>query len=310
MQNNVFYTISDSQKEKIKQSLEKSYSIIQYSIVKLYIAANNEAFKETGIQGILVLIINRTNMSLMLRIYELYKLIIEFEIDIYRNINEKHGYEVIKDTFHTLQFPFGFIGLSFVNKSQSELNKSNIINYSRLITNFNNKEKEYLFYHISNKNLQKPEKIVYENEIYQADIYNNLNEEAEIVCELGYKNSNIRNEIAIFNKDKFNLNVGSHNIIIDYFNELKKHITLESKANVLIKNILSKQYVHYNELKRKTILNDVLLFEDLDKSNDKNKIISNNITTSNNKINNSNNLNNLKSDSFNHARNSQMNINR
>ncbi len=136
-------TINSTIRQSIIQKLDFHVNALEYAIVKLYMNyQNSKVWENTNLEGYLVLVNDSYCQSLKLQIFDFINFNKEFEIELYANI--KDGYEIIKDTFHSVEFPSFFLGLNFSDKSDAEKVKSKIFLFSKL-KNINKYYATYVF---------------------------------------------------------------------------------------------------------------------------------------------------------------------
>ena len=126
--------ISEELKKILKDNLPRNSSILEYAIAKIYLAYPDTEFQFTGLEGCLCLIVNRSIGSLYLNLYEYTKHKKELELEIYTNIEK--GYNTLQNNFHSINDPFGTIGISFANKIEAEKMKKSIF-YNSILFNIN-----------------------------------------------------------------------------------------------------------------------------------------------------------------------------
>ena len=166
MQESLVNNIPEQTKNKISKDLPCHQTALLFSLCRIYISSfiqddmSYGSFKEIGVGGILTLTLDRKKNTLYLEVYEFYRNIKIFSIEIYKNLTESSGYKVLKDTFHCIQFPFGHLGLSFVSKIQAEKLKNNIFFYSKVYKSIGSKP---LFINSYNKHVNTS--LFYEKEI-------------------------------------------------------------------------------------------------------------------------------------------------
>jgi hypothetical protein len=126
--------ISEELKQIIKENLPKHFTILEYANARIYLAQPDTDFEFTGLEGCLCLLINRNIQSLFFNLYEYTRNNKELELELYTNIEK--GYHIPVDTFHTIEYPFGIIGINYANKIEAEKMKKTIFSNS-IILNLN-----------------------------------------------------------------------------------------------------------------------------------------------------------------------------
>jgi len=135
--NNNNYTILNQIKKYLTDQMRPYESIIEFCTSKIYFALQDEEFKPANIEGYLCLIINRELQCLYLRVINTMDYSRLLEIELYQEI--KSGYSVLHDNFHSIEFNFGYLGISFLNKTDGDRLKSAIFYISTIIYESNSK---------------------------------------------------------------------------------------------------------------------------------------------------------------------------
>ena len=125
-------------KTKLELILEKKFlpteTLLSYCKCQLYISYDYLGdFENTGLEGILCILVNRIYSNLYLQIYDVMDFKKQFEIELYTNILLNKGYEVASEKFHTIEFPTFGIGINFNTKKKAEEIKNIILNYSKAL---------------------------------------------------------------------------------------------------------------------------------------------------------------------------------
>ena len=137
-------------KTKLELIFEKKFAptetMLSYCKCQLYISYDNfSGFDNTGLEGILCIVINRVFSNLYLQIYDIMDFKKQFEIELYTNISLNKGYEILDEKFHTIEFPTFCIGINFYTKKKAEEIKNIILYYSKALNSS-------LFYMYEKKN--------------------------------------------------------------------------------------------------------------------------------------------------------------
>ena len=125
-------------KTKLELILEKKFlpteTLLSYCKCQLYISYDYlRDFENTGLEGILCILVNRIYSNLYLQIYDVMDFKKQFEIELYTNILLNKGYEIASEKFHTIEFPTFCIGINFYTKKKAEEIKNIILNYSKAL---------------------------------------------------------------------------------------------------------------------------------------------------------------------------------
>ena len=125
-------------KTKLELILEKKFlpteTLLSYCKCQLYISYDYLGdFENTGLEGILCILVNRIYSNLYLQIYDVMDFKKQFEIELYTNIALNKGYEQLTEKFHTIEFPTFCLGLNFYTKRKAEEIKNIILNYSKAL---------------------------------------------------------------------------------------------------------------------------------------------------------------------------------
>ena len=125
-------------KTKLELILEKKFlpteTLLSYCKCQLYISYDYLGdFENTGLEGILCILVNRIYSNLYLQIYDVMDFKKQFEIELYTNILLNKGYEIASEKFHTIEFPTFCIGINFYTKKKAEEIKNIILNYSKAL---------------------------------------------------------------------------------------------------------------------------------------------------------------------------------
>lgn len=289
---NFYNFIPENIKQKIIAQANRNETILQFSIVKLYFSENYLTnFNQTNIEGILTLVYDRIQKLLIVRIFECYMFTVEFEVLLYTNIRENNGYIIITEEFHTIQFPFGIIGLCFLNKSQANHFKSVILSYSKILNYFKDNKYKSFFHNIV------PHKEAIKNSsneaIKQMKIDSAKDCKSLVFSEIGFMGFNNRKFIYDLNDKIFEKLLGNVSYLDFYFKKMKSIFEKINKNSndKLNKQRLNTNFIIYDEIKRKTIMNieqldnklaGVLKQAEMKISEDYNK--SKNVTNSNSRL--------------------------
>ena len=85
----------------------------------------NSGFQNTGLEGILCVVINRVFSCLILQIFDVMDFKKQFEVELYTNIALNKGYEILSEKFHTIEYPTFCLGINFYTKKKAEEIKNN-----------------------------------------------------------------------------------------------------------------------------------------------------------------------------------------
>ncbi len=123
--------ISANIRQSIIKKLDLHTNALEFAIVKLYINyQESQIWENTKLEGYFVLINDSYTQSLKIQIFDIISLNKDFEIELYSNIED--GYEILKDNFHSIEFPTFFIGLNFPEKNHARKIHEKIIIYSKI----------------------------------------------------------------------------------------------------------------------------------------------------------------------------------
>ena len=202
-------------KTKLELVLEKKFSptesMLSYCKCQLYISYDyNSGFQNTGLEGILCVVINRVFSCLILQIFDVMDFKKQLEVELYTNIALNKGYEILSEKFHTIEYPTFCLGINFYTKKKAEEIKNIILNYNKALNSS-------LFYMYEKKNHgsfqnQKLFDYILNPKKY---IYNNEENEKKIIGD-DIKNNQVKNKAKtiIYNKNKDNENNN------DYFEQI------------------------------------------------------------------------------------------
>lgn len=99
--------------------LPSTETIISSAFVKVYTSDSiNKKWMYSRLSGILLLIIDRNLSAFLLRLYDLSKLEMTFETELYYGF--KNQYKILSNKFHCFQIPGGQVGLNFAKDDQAE----------------------------------------------------------------------------------------------------------------------------------------------------------------------------------------------
>ena len=202
-------------KTKLELVLEKKFSptesMLSYCKCQLYISYDyNSGFQNTGLEGILCVVINRVFSCLILQIFDVMDFKKQLEVELYTNIALNKGYEILSEKFHTIEYPTFCLGINFYTKKKAEEIKNIILNFNKALNSS-------LFYMYEKKNHgsfqnQKLFDYILNPKKY---IYNNEENEKKIIGD-DIKNKQVKNKAKtiIYNKNKDNENNN------DYFEQI------------------------------------------------------------------------------------------
>ena len=202
-------------KTKLELVLEKKFSptesMLSYCKCQLYISYDyNSGFQNTGLEGILCVVINRVFSCLILQIFDVMDFKKQLEVELYTNIALNKGYEILSEKFHTIEYPTFCLGINFYTKKKAEEIKNIILNYNKALNSS-------LFYMYEKKNhgsfqnqklfdyILNPKKYIYNNE---------ENEKKIIGDDIKAKQVKNKAKTIIYNKNKDNENNN------DYFEQI------------------------------------------------------------------------------------------
>ena len=135
--------------EKVKIIIDKSLSheesMLFFSYCQIYMAylksktneetsnkqEQQQGFINTGLEGAIILVINRIISALFIQIYDLLDFKKQFQIELYTNIEK--GYKEITPTFHCIEYPSFHLGIMFLNNTLSTEFKEKVILYSTIL---------------------------------------------------------------------------------------------------------------------------------------------------------------------------------
>ena len=202
-------------KTKLELVLEKKFSptesMLSYCKCQLYISYDyNSGFQNTGLEGILCVVINRVFSCLILQIFDVMDFKKQLEVELYTNIALNKGYEILSEKFHTIEYPTFCLGINFYTKKKAEEIKNIILNFNKALNSS-------LFYMYEKKNhgsfqnqklfdyILNPKKYIYNNE---------ENEKKIIGDDIKTKQVKNKAKTIIYNKNKDNENNN------DYFEQI------------------------------------------------------------------------------------------
>lgn len=258
--------ISEELKQIIKENLPKHCTILEYANARIYLAQPETEFQFTGLEGCLCLLINRNTQSLFFNLYEYTKNNKELELELYTNIEK--GYNVPVDTFHTIEYPFGVIGINFANKIEAEKMKKTILSNS-IILNLN--PDNYKFIN------PRPGKIEYSPDPRQANIeklqstlQNNV--KSAVISDIGnvekiveFHINHDEGEIVLnIRKDEFDKGFSNYSLFASNFESHKlklEHNKVKDEDNIssgkLNDSHSDAKFVEYDATRRKTIFPNI-----------------------------------------------------
>ena len=185
-------------KTKLDLIFEKKFlpteTMLSYCKCQLYISYDNfSGFDNTGLEGILCIVINRVFSNLYLQIYDIMDFKKQFEIELYTNISLNKGYEILTEKFHTIEYPTFCLGINFYTKKKAEEIKDIILNYSKALNSS-------LFYTYDKKSHDSFQNKKIFDYITNPKKFINNNEENK-------KISKDNNSKKVINKNKINPNI-------------------------------------------------------------------------------------------------------
>lgn len=125
--------ITSKIRQSIIEKIDFHLNVLEFAIVKLYINyQNSQIWENTNLEGYLVLVNDSYSQALKLQIFDFVNFNKEFEIELYSNIED--GYEILRDTFHSIEFQTFFIGLNFSDKTHAEKFKNKLYFFNKLKT--------------------------------------------------------------------------------------------------------------------------------------------------------------------------------
>ena len=211
-------------KTKLELILEKKFlpteTLLSYCKCQLYISYDYLGdFENTGLEGILCILVNRIYSNLYLQIYDVMDFKKQFEIELYTNIALNKGYVIVNEKFHSIEFPTFCIAINFYTKKKAEEIKNIILNYSKAL----NSSLFYMYEKKEHDDFQYKKKFDY---IINPKKYINKNEEKN-------KDSNEVNTKQINNKNnnKNNENTNNENYFEQLFNITKETKKLNYKIS-------------------------------------------------------------------------------
>jgi hypothetical protein len=115
--------------EAIDKKLSDTATVIASAYVKLYTNDNkNNCWRDSKLAGVLVLLVERSLQTILLRLYSVSKLDMVFETELYFNFIT--FYNRLTDTFCAFPVPGGQLGLSFSDKSAAATFNRQLFVYS------------------------------------------------------------------------------------------------------------------------------------------------------------------------------------
>lgn len=238
---------------KINKNIKPFESVIFYSISSLFFSSfDNLEFKNISTEGYIIILINRKSRSLFIRLYELLSVKLEFEVEVYNNIEDSKGYLVISDYFHSISFPFGILGFMFKNQNQSKVFQSQLLNYSLIfnLVDGNNKINQSVKSYADDMFLPEIESIEFvkkekgkEKEENESLFDDDDNEEAEFsFCEVDFSEDTIKFEWKI-KENEFKARIGN----VDAFKAKieKANLYLISRKQEMSYMKKKKEYMKY-----------------------------------------------------------------
>jgi len=241
-------------KKFLREQLLPHESIVEINNSKLYFALQDEEFKPANIEGFLCLIVNREIQCLFIRVIHSLDYTKMFEIELYKEI--KNGYAVLSDNFHSMEFPFGHLGINFSNKTDGDRLKSAIFYISTIIYESNSKSCIVTKNNSPVKKLkQDPDEINLNNLVNKINLleikgFNTIENTINYDIDLENKhiNYNIKQIPGIQIRDE---------IIESHYNELKTTMFGTTKLEENIKKLIDKDkklaYKEFDITRRKTI---------------------------------------------------------
>ena len=104
---------------EINKKLSDTSTIISSAYVKLYTNDNkNSVWKDSSLSGILVLLVERSLQTILIRLYEFEKYEMVFETELFFNFFSH--YIKLSKVFHCFPITGGQIGISFSDSKHSE----------------------------------------------------------------------------------------------------------------------------------------------------------------------------------------------
>ena len=128
---NDFENNNELKKLKNNFQIDKECSILEVCLGRLYIAYEDSEFEFTNLEGYLSLVINRKHSCLFFYLFGFSTFKKDFEIELYTNIDK--GYSILKDNFHSVEYPSFFLGINFSSKIDAEKMRNSIFFYSIIL---------------------------------------------------------------------------------------------------------------------------------------------------------------------------------
>lgn len=239
---------------KINKNILPFESVMFYSFSSLFFSSfDNLEFKNIATEGYIIILVNRKSKSLFIRLYELLTVKLEFEVEVYNNIEDSKGYIVISNYFHSISFPFGILGFMFKNQSHSQVFRSQILNYSLIfnLVDGNNKINQSVKSYADEMFLPEIESIEFvkkvkrkENEEDESLVDDDFdNEEAEFsFCEVNFSEDTKKFEWNM-RENEFKARIGN----VDAFKAKieKASLYLKSRKQEMSYMKKKKEYIKY-----------------------------------------------------------------
>lgn len=254
MQESLIQTIPETTKNKIRSLLPEHQTALYFTLAKLYVSGfDSGGFIDTSIGGILVISLDRIKHCLFIQIYDYYRNLLEFEVEVYHNIAETLGYKVLKEQFHAIQYPFGYIGLNFPSKTVAEKVKNTIILNSKVFIQIKN-DLELI---IEPKNPKKSiATLYYESEIKEFDIISNTKIKPLLIVLFCFKQAETKELKLSIDSIEFESRSGNIANLEIHYKILNRDINKELKDTSVIRTnfVNTSKFIEYDEFKRKTLL--------------------------------------------------------
>jgi hypothetical protein len=241
-----FYNNNEKGKLISELKLDQFCTILELCVARIYIAyEDSDNFEYTNLEGYLCLTINRKYSNLYFYLYNYSNLKKEFEIELYTNVEK--GYSILKDNFHSIEYPTFFLGVNFFSSIQGEKMKNSIFYHSYIISN------QVTLFSLKNSKKDESER---HQKIFN-ELNNILNKEEKsftkiLEFSISKENSNANIEI---NKEEF-LKIYeptglSYANIESHYKKKYRGIVNNKQDDHLTKPLgLEKKFIEYNSSKR------------------------------------------------------------
>lgn len=259
MQDLLHNIIPEFHKSTILGSVKGHLTVLQFAIAKLYLSKFSSEFMDIGMEGILVLILNRKNNSLELQHYDYKNCKLQLEMTLYINLTNKRGYLVLQECFHAIQTDFGFMGINYLSKFMAQKMKKTLMNCSKVLMFIHQKSKKCPVNCISpsiSESIPSSSKKIndFRKRLDSLSVVKKKSQDIQL-ANYGFINGDINFSVNEINNVEFSCRIGNAGVLEMFFKKIKAQGIKEIKeGNMIHKNMMNFSFINFDEEKRLTLL--------------------------------------------------------